>query len=127
MAKTQKCCMCSNTSLTNIKSSSGKTRKIKLHVFPKDSSLIDKWINTINNSHLKKLSKTTIRRSYFLCENHFEDSDYIYKYSPFKQKLNNNAIPRRNLGQEIEETSRPNPNDSTNQQEIEPVTGKSNY
>ena len=52
-----------------------------------------KWLQARNNEKLKAIPATSLIKHYGVCQKHFKNSCFQKKLSPFKTKLNHNAVP----------------------------------
>ena len=84
MVKTRKC------SFNNCVESS--ETGVKLFNFRKFDHM--KWIEACKNPNLKKLALSSLLRNHYVCQRHFRSGDFTRQLSPFKNKLNGDAIPR---------------------------------
>ena len=66
--------------------------KIKYYHFRKHDH--KQWLDIIGDERLKKVSIKSLLCNYFVCSKHFSSTDYNQILSPFKTKLNSNALPK---------------------------------
>ena len=52
-----------------------------------------KWLQACNNENLKAIPVTSLIRNYGVCRKHFTINCFQQKMSPFRNKLNHNAVP----------------------------------
>ncbi|CAG9829804.1 unnamed protein product [Diabrotica balteata] len=78
-----KCCVlgCRNTS-----------QKAQLHTFPKDEKIWSMWIKNIGREDLKNKTIDHLRRSYRICNIHFDDNQK-YIGSRYKSTIKQDAVP----------------------------------
>lgn len=69
-------------------------RNIKFFGFPSNEELCKLWIKECHKEKLNTLKKSTLTSSYYVCEDHFDRTDYQRILTPQKKFLSRSAIPK---------------------------------
>ena len=64
----------------------------KFFNFPSSVDVCDKWIYACGNKKLKGLKPEELQKNVLVCENHFDDSDFV---SSSRDEVKFGAIPKR--------------------------------